>query len=192
MKHTRSQLAWLVSFLPVSFLLISGACWAQTSVALGRADFRDNCASCHGPGGKGNGMLVEWLRKSPPDLTPLIREGRKVVCLRTFSKIFGLAGLRIGYGYGHPEIISVLQQDFVDPSAAEPAKLCAEIACVLCARTKTAPPAVIALASTVAETEAKLEGTLDDAATYARQKPLQALGIVAGLGMVLGLLLGRR
>ena len=38
--------------------------------------------------------------------------------------------------------------------AAEPAKICAEIACVLCARTKTAPPAVIALASTVAETEA--------------------------------------
>jgi ElaB/YqjD/DUF883 family membrane-anchored ribosome-binding protein len=46
--------------------------------------------------------------------------------------------------------------------------------------------------ATVAETEAKLEGTLDDAATYARQKPLQALGIAAGLGMVLGLLLGRR
>jgi histidinol-phosphate aminotransferase len=47
---------------------------------------------------------------SPPDLTPLIREGRKVICLRTFSKIYGLAGLRIGYGYGHPEIISVLQR----------------------------------------------------------------------------------
>lgn len=52
---------------------------------------------------------AEYLA-SPPDLTPLIREGRKVVCLRTFSKIFGLAGLRIGYGYGHPEIMSVLQR----------------------------------------------------------------------------------
>jgi len=34
-----------------------------------------------------------------PDLRPLIREGRKVVCLRTFSKIYGLAALRVGYGY---------------------------------------------------------------------------------------------
>ncbi len=47
---------------------------------------------------------------NPPDLKPLIREGRKVVCLRTFSKIYGLAGLRVGYAYGHPEIISVLQR----------------------------------------------------------------------------------
>jgi len=52
---------------------------------------------------------AEFL-ESPPDLVPLIREGRKVICLRTFSKIFGLAGLRVGYAYGHPEIISVLQR----------------------------------------------------------------------------------
>jgi histidinol-phosphate aminotransferase len=52
---------------------------------------------------------AEYL-DNPPDLTPLIREGRKIICLRTFSKIFGLAGLRIGYGYGHPEVISVLQR----------------------------------------------------------------------------------
>lgn len=52
---------------------------------------------------------AEYL-DGPPDLTPLVREGRKVICLRTFSKIFGLAGLRIGYGYGHPEIVSVLQR----------------------------------------------------------------------------------
>jgi histidinol-phosphate aminotransferase len=52
---------------------------------------------------------AEFLN-NPPDLTPLIREGRKSICLRTFSKIFGLAGLRVGYGYGHPEIISVLQR----------------------------------------------------------------------------------
>lgn len=47
---------------------------------------------------------------NPPDLTPLIKEGRKVVCLRTFSKIYGLAGLRVGYAYGLPEILSVLQR----------------------------------------------------------------------------------
>jgi len=33
-----------------------------------------------------------------------LREGRHVLILRTFSKIYGLAGLRIGYGITHPEI----------------------------------------------------------------------------------------
>ena len=47
---------------------------------------------------------------SPPDLRPLIEEGRKVICLRTFSKIYGLAGFRIGYGYASEEMIGLLNQ----------------------------------------------------------------------------------
>jgi len=45
-----------------------------------------------------------------PDLRPLIREGRKVVCLRTFSKIYGLASLRVGYGYAGADIIALLNR----------------------------------------------------------------------------------
>lgn len=45
-----------------------------------------------------------------PDLRPLIAEGRKVVCLRTFSKIYGLAALRVGYGYGAAELIAIVQR----------------------------------------------------------------------------------
>ena len=52
---------------------------------------------------------AEYLQ-SPPDLRPLIAEGKKVICLRTFSKIHGLAALRIGYGYGTTEMIGLLQQ----------------------------------------------------------------------------------
>ena len=52
---------------------------------------------------------AEYL-DSPFDLRPFIKEGRKVVGLRTFSKIHGLAGLRLGYGYGSPEMIGLLQQ----------------------------------------------------------------------------------
>jgi histidinol-phosphate aminotransferase len=33
----------------------------------------------------------------PADLLPLVREGRHVVCLRTFSKVHGLAAFRLGY-----------------------------------------------------------------------------------------------
>jgi histidinol-phosphate aminotransferase len=52
---------------------------------------------------------AEYL-KSPPDLRPLIEEGKKVICLRTFSKIYGLAGLRVGYGYSAPSMAQLLNQ----------------------------------------------------------------------------------
>ncbi len=47
---------------------------------------------------------------NPPDVLKYVREGRNVVVLRTFSKIQGLANLRIGYGLSNPELITVLQK----------------------------------------------------------------------------------
>ncbi len=52
---------------------------------------------------------VDFL-EIPPDLRPVIAEGRKVICLRTFSKIYGLASLRIGYGYAARELIAIVQR----------------------------------------------------------------------------------
>ena len=46
----------------------------------------------------------------PPDTLRFIREGRNVIVLRTFSKIHGLASLRVGYGIGRPDLIQVLQK----------------------------------------------------------------------------------
>ncbi len=48
--------------------------------------------------------------ENPPDVLRYVREGRNVVVLRTFSKIQGLANLRIGYGLANPELISALQK----------------------------------------------------------------------------------
>ena len=47
---------------------------------------------------------------NPPDTLKFVRQGRNVVVLRTFSKIQGLAGLRIGYGIAPAEVIEVLQR----------------------------------------------------------------------------------
>ncbi len=47
---------------------------------------------------------------NPPDTLKFVREGRNVVVLRTFSKIQGLAGLRIGYGLGPADLIEILQR----------------------------------------------------------------------------------
>jgi len=51
----------------------------------------------------------EYL-ETPPDIRPLIREGRKVFGVRTFSKIHGLAGLRLGYLYGDPDAVALLER----------------------------------------------------------------------------------
>jgi histidinol-phosphate aminotransferase len=72
---------------------------------------------------------IEFLDK-PLDLLPLIRSGRKpnVILMRTFSKIHGLAGLRLGYGIGHPDFIAALEkirQPFNINSLAQAAGLAA-------------------------------------------------------------------
>ena len=40
----------------------------------------------------------------------LKREGRRVLVLRTFSKIYGLAGLRVGYGVGPVEVVQAIRK----------------------------------------------------------------------------------
>ena len=64
-----------------------------------------------------------------PDLLKHIRAGRKnVIVLRTFSKAYGLAGLRLGYGIAHEEVISALnhvRQPFNVNAMAQAAALAA-------------------------------------------------------------------
>jgi histidinol-phosphate aminotransferase len=54
---------------------------------------------------------IEFLDE-PLDLSALVRSGarKNLILMRTFSKIYGLAGLRIGYGIGHPELIAALEK----------------------------------------------------------------------------------
>lgn len=47
-----------------------------------------------------------------PDYTSmmdLVRAGENVLVFRTFSKIFGMAGMRVGYGLGHPDLVSLVE-----------------------------------------------------------------------------------
>lgn len=45
-----------------------------------------------------------------PDTLKYIKEGKNVCVLRTFSKAYGLAGLRIGYGLAAPGVAAILQK----------------------------------------------------------------------------------
>lgn len=54
---------------------------------------------------------IEFL-PTPHNLLPEVRSGERanLLLMRTFSKIYGLAGLRIGYGIGHPELIAAMEK----------------------------------------------------------------------------------
>jgi histidinol-phosphate aminotransferase len=44
----------------------------------------------------------------PDAVAEYVKAGRRVLVLRTFSKIYGLAGLRMGYGIGPPDVIEAI------------------------------------------------------------------------------------
>jgi histidinol-phosphate aminotransferase len=50
-------------------------------------------------------------RPNYTSMVDLVRGGSNILITRTFSKIFGMAGLRVGYGMGHPDIVSVVQDN---------------------------------------------------------------------------------
>lgn len=47
---------------------------------------------------------------NPPDFRSRMEAGKRMICVRTFSKIFGLAGMRLGYAYGPREIMDNLNR----------------------------------------------------------------------------------
>ena len=57
---------------------------------------------------------VEYIRDDLlPDSLGFVRARRNVVVLRTFSKAYGLAGLRIGYAVADPDVIAALSKVYV-------------------------------------------------------------------------------
>lgn len=57
---------------------------------------------------------VEYVRDGMlPNSLELALTRSNVVVLRTFSKAYGLAGLRVGYAVGHPELITALDKVFL-------------------------------------------------------------------------------
>jgi histidinol-phosphate aminotransferase len=53
---------------------------------------------------------AEFLDAEAADIRPLIAAGLKIVGARTFSKIYGLAGLRVGYLYASAELAALVQR----------------------------------------------------------------------------------
>ncbi|MBV5242069.1 MULTISPECIES: histidinol-phosphate transaminase [Mycolicibacterium] len=73
---------------------------------------------------------IEYVRGDlVPDSFGLVRAHSNVVVLRTFSKAYGLAGLRIGYAVADPDIVTALSKVYV-PFTATTVSQAAAIACL--------------------------------------------------------------
>jgi histidinol-phosphate aminotransferase len=103
--HERARLVWVCDPNNPTGALVEAGEWAEFVAALGP----DTVA-----------VVDEAYREyaDPDRLVPRepdVLAGKPVVLLRTFSKIFGLAGLRLGYAVAHPELapfLDVVQEPF--------------------------------------------------------------------------------
>ncbi|MDX1764954.1 MAG: histidinol-phosphate transaminase, partial [bacterium] len=72
---------------------------------------------------------VEYVEDTEyPKGLDYLADGKNVVVLRTFSKIYGLAGLRLGYGVGRSDLVETLnrvREPFNTSSLAQAAALAA-------------------------------------------------------------------
>jgi mono/diheme cytochrome c family protein len=68
-------------------LSISGFAVAQGKTDFGKREYMQNCASCHGASGKGDGALRGYLTKSPTDLTTLAKQNKGVFPYQRVSEV---------------------------------------------------------------------------------------------------------
>nr|WP_246309654.1 c-type cytochrome [Hydrogenophaga aromaticivorans] len=60
---------------------------------MGKIEFVNNCAACHGVDGKGNGVMGNLLRRSPPDLTTLAKNNNGVLPMNRLYEVMEGAGV---------------------------------------------------------------------------------------------------
>ena len=98
-RRTRARLVWICDPNNPTGSLIEAAEWVDFLETL-----PDGCVAAADEAYIDFVSPDERLRREDD-----IAAGRPVVVLRTFSKIYGLAGLRLGYAVGAPELVPYLQ-----------------------------------------------------------------------------------
>ena len=91
---------FLLAVVGCATLAMTAVATAQQKVDLGKREFENKCAVCHGKDGKGGGPYGEQLKKSLPDLTTMARRNGGVFPVsRTYEIIEGA-----GAGHGTREM----------------------------------------------------------------------------------------
>jgi mono/diheme cytochrome c family protein len=87
---------WTKIGLAAASLLFAAGAIAQPKVDLGKREYDNNCAVCHGRDGRGNGPYAELLRRSPPDLSTIARRNGGVFPVAKTYEVIEGAG--VGHG----------------------------------------------------------------------------------------------
>lgn len=67
-----------VFFAGVILAAASGSLLAAGKLDIGKMEYDDNCAACHGLKGKGDGVIAPELKTAVPDLTTLAKKNNGV------------------------------------------------------------------------------------------------------------------
>jgi mono/diheme cytochrome c family protein len=91
------QLIGRFALLTLGIIFANGV-HAASPTEVGKAEYRNSCALCHGIDGKATGGVTDLLKKAPPDLTTLAkRNGGKFPAERIAKMIDGREIVR-GHG----------------------------------------------------------------------------------------------
>ena len=87
MRRIVLSLIILFIYLVTFTNLYAGDAHQDDSDIIGKKDFITYCASCHGSGGKGDGPIVNYLKRKPVDLTQLTKNNDGSF---PFDRIYGV------------------------------------------------------------------------------------------------------
>ena len=73
---------------------------------------------------------LEFLAPGTESMSSLIKDGHNVLVARTFSKVYGLAGLRIGYLLGQPETLKTINSCSFTGMGISNTSVAAALACM--------------------------------------------------------------
>ena len=68
----------IIAALMLSIVGVASADGKKAKYDLGKLEYQNSCALCHGANGKGQGWAVEFLKKTPTDLTALSKKNNGV------------------------------------------------------------------------------------------------------------------
>ena len=83
-------------------------------VDIGKREYDNNCAVCHGSSGKGDGPLGQWLNKAPTDLTKIQKENAGVF---PFDRIYRIVDGREAVGLHGPREMPVWGRNYSTDAA---------------------------------------------------------------------------
>ena len=108
------QLCIGTALLGAALVVAPTLAYAQLPVDIGKREYVLACAVCHGDSGKGDGPLVEFLKKPPTDLTKIQKNNGGVF---PFPRVYGVIDGRLPVGAHGPREMPVWGREFRQDAA---------------------------------------------------------------------------